>query len=172
MHERHYRKVRFLYFFWDYKYLLSQYNFSFFLSFYSISDYFPRFIRILLQWFWEKTESEEGKKEKYAKKNGRIKRERKKRKISQLSTATEIVIMDQHGIQLRKRDELYLSGRSDQEPHHYSSRMEQKTSSGGRVVRSLKYHLVTAYWRAVVPPNSPRNLVHGERARGDPRCSW
>lgn len=72
------------------------------------------------------------------------KKKREKREISQLSAATEIVIVDQHGVQLREGNEFYLSGKIDQEPHHYSLRSEQKTSTGERVVRSLKYHFVTA----------------------------
>lgn len=176
MHQRHCRKkFRFPFFFWDYnkKIFIITTQFSFFslvlFDLWLFSKIYMYTFAMILKGR-ENTKWRREKSEVYQEK-WKNKKERKKEK--DFSTATEIVIMDQHGVQLRKRDEFYLSGRSDQELHHYSSRTKQKTSSGGRVVRSLKYHLVTAYWRARVPPNSPRrNLVHDERARDDPRCYW
>jgi len=63
--------------------------------------------------------TEEEKMRKYERKKKKGKEERKKgkrereRKVSQLLTATEIVIWTKHRIQLRQREGSYLSDRND-----------------------------------------------------------
>lgn len=80
-------------------------------------------------------------------KRERRKREREKKgkretEIPQLLTATEIVIMGQHEVQLRDPDGPYLSDRSESQESLLQER-NRKCQLSGRVVRSLKYHLVT-----------------------------